>query len=111
MAAMTDAAVLRLAAEARAVEQGHVARTDGPRDYLVRSDTIEGSWRVEWRPLSDWILFACTCPAGVNHTFCKHVALVGRRLERDAIAVWRDGWWWLCHPAQHPVPSDPFEGL
>jgi uncharacterized Zn finger protein len=106
-----NAAVLRLAAEARAVEQGHVARADGLRSYRVRSDTVEGSWRVEWRPLGEWILFACTCPAGVNHTFCKHVALVGRRLERDRIAVWRDGWWWLRESECHPMPADIFEGL
>ncbi len=89
-----------LAAEARAVEEGHYARYDAARHaFVVRSDTSDRSYAVTAYGAPDLIAFSCDCPAGVHRhvpagsVACKHQALVGRRLEREGLAHFDGGHW------------------
>lgn len=100
-----------IAAEARAVEFGHHAfrRKDG--SYEVRSESRPDlTWLVRLRTVHQvlddrgpvwvsrvFIQFDCTCESGTFRGAelvpCWHAALVGRRLEREGLARWRDGLW------------------
>ncbi len=92
-----------LAAELRAVEEGHVARLALERGVLlVCSDTRPGVV-YELRPEShNGLLYVtCTCPSGScadrgapGDLACKHAALVARRLERTGLARF-DGACWV----------------
>lgn len=91
-----------LAAEVRAVEEGHHARWDDARRcFLVKSDSGPRTYEVTVnavvpgnRACKPWLSFGCTCPAGVKGRHasrpvpCKHAALVARRLERMGLASW-----------------------
>jgi hypothetical protein len=94
-----------LAAEIRAVEEGHNARvlTDG--SILVKAESNPGSYRVSIRGIDDGVLrFGCNCRSGEYRTSlsvpCKHAALAARRLEREGLARWDDGTWRLRERAQ-----------
>jgi len=87
-----------LAAEVRAVEQGHRARLQPDGSILVKADSQGGSYRVRVDGVEGGVLvFACTCPSGDYRAYlpvpCKHAALAGRRLEREGHATWQDGVW------------------
>src|ERR671919_472846 len=77
-----------LAAEIRAVEEGHNAR--------VLPDGSGGATR---RIAGGLLWFGCTCRSGQYRTSlpvpCKHAALAARRLEREGLARWDDGRWRL----------------
>lgn len=95
-----------IAAEARAVEEGHLAHLDrdaaGP--YLkVISDRLPGVWyRVGAQVVGDGKPVIWTCDpqgaaAGTTHarlcnragvTPCKHAARAARRLQRHGLVVW-----------------------
>jgi hypothetical protein len=103
-----------LAAEVRAVEEGHRAFVQEGGWIKVVSDTRRDvSYAVTYEHIptrSNAIHFHCTCPSGVHRPHllvpCKHAALAGRRLERENIAIWHDGIWWV-HPdllAAAPAP-------
>lgn len=91
-----------LAAECRAVEEGHHARWDDARQrFLVKSDSGPRTYEVTVRGIvpanhdvAPWLDFGCTCPAGMRGRTssrpvpCKHAALVARRLERTGLASW-----------------------
>lgn len=91
-----------LAAEARAVEEGHHARWDDQRRlFLVKSDSSDRDYEITVRAIvparpcvSPWLSFGCTCPAAQRGRHrsepvpCKHAALVARRLEREGLAAW-----------------------
>lgn len=127
-------AARNLAAEVRAVEEGHRARLDNGA-ILVTSDTHHGkAYRVT--ATSVWagqpVTFTCT-PEGdaayrddhlhtvgvAGVTPCKHAALAARRLEREGLAELVDGRWVATHLAQRlatPAPivdldDDPFAGI
>jgi hypothetical protein len=94
-----------LAAEIRAVEEGHNARVLPDGSVLVKSESQPGSYRVAIRRIADGVLwFGCTCRSGEYRTSlpipCKHAALAARRLEREGLARWEDGTWRLHERAQ-----------
>jgi hypothetical protein len=100
-----DHRMYSLAAERRAVEEGHNARVQPDGSILVRSETTPVSYRVWIRDVRDGVLrFGCTCRSGQHRRAlpvpCKHAALAGRRLERERIAEWTDGQWRLRDRAQ-----------
>jgi hypothetical protein len=93
-----------LAAEVRAVEEGHLARVLPDGSILVKADSRPGSYLVRIRRVTDGVVgFACTCPSGTYRADrpvpCKHAALAGRRLEREGLASFDAGRWWVRHRA------------
>src|SRR5919204_1624718 len=87
-----------LAAEIRAVEEGHNARVLPDGAILVKAESHPGSYRVTIRGIDHGILwFGCDCRSGQYRTAlpvpCKHAALAARRLEREGLARWDDGSW------------------
>jgi hypothetical protein len=115
-----------LAAEVRAVEEGHNARVLPDGSILVKAESHPGSYLVAIRGIADGVLrFRCTCRSGTYRTSlpvpCKHAALAARRLEREGLARWDDGRWRLRDRAQvrgtrlllagtvrhRPRPADP----
>lgn len=94
-----------LAAEIRAVEEGHNARVLPDGSILVKAESHPGSYRVSIRGMVDGVLrFGCTCRSGEYRSAlpvpCKHAALAARRLEREGLARWEDGSWRLRERAQ-----------
>jgi hypothetical protein len=94
-----------LAAELRAVEEGHNARVLADGSILVKAESHPGSYRVTIRGIDDGVLrFACNCRSGEYRASlpipCKHAALAARRLEREGLARWDDGAWRLRERAQ-----------
>jgi hypothetical protein len=94
-----------LAAEIRAVEEGHNARVMPDGSILVKAESNPGSYRVTIRGIDRGILrFGCDCRSGQYRTDlpvpCKHAALAARRLEREGLARWEDGTWRLRDRAQ-----------
>lgn len=98
----TTTAEHNLAAECRAVEEGHRCRLDRERGvFLVRSDSRPVTYELRASGVSGYVVVTCTCPAhrhGTQRSLgtvpCKHAALVCRRLEREGLArfdgrVWR----------------------
>ena len=78
--------VYGLAAEIRAVEEGHNARVMPDGSVLVKAESHPGNYRVIIRP---------SLPVP-----CKHAAVAARRLEREGLARWDDGLWRLRERAQ-----------
>ena len=94
-----------LAAEVRAVEEGHNARVLPDGSVLVKAESHPGSYRVVIRGIAGGVLrFGCTCRSGAYRTTlpvpCKHAAVAARRLEREGLARWEDGTWRLRERAQ-----------
>ena len=94
-----------LAAEIRAVEEGHNARVMPDGSILVKAESNPGSYRVYIRGIDDGVLrFGCNCRSGEYRTSlpvpCKHAALAARRLEREGLARWDEGTWRLRPRAQ-----------
>jgi hypothetical protein len=94
-----------LAAEIRAVEEGHNARVLPDGSILVKAESHPGSYRVVLRKIDDgYLWFGCSCRSGEYRTWlpvpCKHAALAARRLEREGLARWEDGTWRLREWAQ-----------
>jgi hypothetical protein len=94
-----------LAAEIRAVEEGHNARVLPDGSILVKAESNPGSYRVAIRGIDDGVLrFGCSCRSGEYRGAlpvpCKHAALAARRLEREGLARWEDGHWRLRERAQ-----------
>jgi hypothetical protein len=94
-----------LAAEIRAVEEGHNARVLPDGSVLVKAESQPGSYHVAIRGIDDGVLwFGCSCRSGAYRTTlpvpCKHAALAARRLEREGLARWEDGTWRLRERAQ-----------
>jgi hypothetical protein len=98
-------ALYGLAAEVRAVEEGHNARVLPDGSVLVKSESSPGSYRVVLRGIADGVLrFGCSCRSGTYRTSlpvpCKHAAVAARRLEREGLARWENGSWRLRDRAQ-----------
>jgi hypothetical protein len=94
-----------LAAEVRAVEEGHNARVLPDGSVLVKSESHPGSHQVVLRGITDGVLrFGCSCRSGTYRATlpvpCKHAAVAARRLEREGLARWEDGTWRLRDRAQ-----------
>jgi hypothetical protein len=94
-----------LAAEIRAVEEGHNARVLPDGTILVKAESRPGSYRVTIRGIDDGLLrFGCSCRSGEYRGTlpvpCKHAAVAARRLEREGLARWDDGSWRLRERAQ-----------
>lgn len=85
-----------IAAEARAVEEGHHALWDASAGcFTVKSDSLDGvSYQVRPEALVTGrtavsLRFTCTCRGARGSAAllpCKHAALVARRLERMRLA-------------------------
>lgn len=134
----TNAARRNLAAEERAVEEGHRAFVQDDGSVLVVSDTFEHKrYRVTFTDAGTGIVFRCTpqghrafeadhldasAPPGV--VCCKHAAVAARRLERERLAEFTSAGVWRAlavKPAHvHEFvdgrcscgePEDPFDGL
>jgi hypothetical protein len=90
----------------RALEAGHLARSQGDGTWLVCSDSRSGSHRVGvLRVQSNGVVWlGCDCESAVYRPHlpvpCKHAATVGLRLERDGAVAWsdRDGLWHQQRP-------------
>lgn len=91
-----------LGAEARAVEAGLRAYSNGDGTFRVRSSSRPAQWwTVEvaaWNSPDGWRLkFGCSCEAGSTRPAeavpCLHSAAVGRSLERRGFAKWVSGLW------------------
>lgn len=123
-------AELSLAAEARAVEEGHHAMLAGGCMSVV-SDTTPGlHWMVKAFSLSagEGIIFTCHADDaelahGRGHLPltsrspgalpCKHAGLAARALSRAGLAQWINGSWVATEKAVQAtrLPADPFKGL
>lgn len=132
----TDRISRTIAAEARAVEEGHRAFLDGSKIKVV-SDSTEGlHWMVTATANSEKgspIAFRCVpsdynLAAGRGHLDrtdqgalpCKHAGVAVRRLERDGLAYFdpRHGWCVTAKAAAQVAerfaktqPEDPFDRL
>ena len=101
-----------IAAEARAVEEGHHALTEGRRFRIV-SDTTDLRYRVTVEANRAGVLFRCDhpivrgfgneCVSVMGATGCKHSSLVARRLEREGVLRWTDYGWDLTDSARAAV--------
>ena len=94
-----------LAAEIRAVEEGHNARVLADGSVLVKAESNPDSYRVTIGGIDGGVLrFGCSCRSGEYRSAlpvpCKHAALAARRLEREGLARWEDGSWRLRERAQ-----------
>lgn len=126
---MTSTQERNLAAETRAVSEGHRAYLADKAIRIV-SDSIDGlHYLVTAKAADEVVLFTCQpevfgpdrhlhlTSSAPGHTPCKHAALAARRLERAGILVW-DGGLWVTSPdelerltAAYNLPADPFAGL
>jgi hypothetical protein len=94
-----------LAAEIRAVSEGHNARVMPDGSVLVKAESHPGNYRVLIRGVDGGtVWFGCSCRSGEYRASlpvpCKHAALAARRLEREGLARWDDGLWRLREGAQ-----------
>jgi hypothetical protein len=98
--------VYGLAAEIRAVSEGHNARVMPDGSVLVKAESHPGNYRVFIRGIDGGgtLWFGCCCRSGGYRASlpvpCKHAALAARRLEREGLARWDDGLWRLRERAQ-----------
>lgn len=101
-------AAYALAAELRAVEEGHHAWAQPDGSLLVKAesgeaaaDAIDAGRRMRYRVRvegveDDLVVLSCTCRSGFHRARlpipCKHAALAARRLEREGLLRWEGGW-------------------
>ena len=114
-----------LAAEARAVEEGHRAFVQEGGWVRVASDSRPGKhYRVDVAAGSVGALIAFSCHpegagaysddhlalSGLGYPPCKHAAVAARRLEREGLAAWDAGAWLATDKAavSEPADEDPF---
>jgi len=107
-----------IAAEARAVEEGHRAFVQPGGRIRIVSDTIpDRHYHVAYVGRGGLVEFCCDHPivAGWSDqpcmtrpglTNCKHSALAARRLEREGLARWDNGWY-LTERAEHLAAEVP----
>lgn len=119
---MTSSLESSLAAETRAVEEGHRAFVQDDGSIRVVSDTRPGvAYHITFDTLGgdQRIRFWCDCPASPHHSrtqpghvVCKHEALAARRLEREGLARWDpEAGWVITDKAAITRRPDPFERL
>lgn len=92
-----------LRAEVRGAEEGHLARLNDDGSIAVKSHSTPGvTYTVQFWGLGagDQILFQCSCPAGRHAKWCKHATRAARRLEREGIAQWAGGHWYVTPKAE-----------
>jgi SWIM zinc finger len=109
-------AAYALAAELRAVEDGHHAWAQPDGSILVKADSararrpgaptaLGARYRVRVEGVEDGlVILSCTCRSGFHrHRMpipCKHAALAARRLEREGFLRWDHGW-----RSREPLPA------
>lgn len=101
-----------IAAEARFVESGHLARLDTERHcFKVSSDTKPGVvHEVRIGAQGVELRATCTCPAGrfARHGVavpCRHAGGVFHRGEREGWAAWSEGRWVLAGDLRKAVAA------
>jgi hypothetical protein len=119
---VTSPAERSLAAEVRAIEEGHRSYLQPDGSYRVVSDSRPGKWYrvdVALRRPGSAVGFSCRpegpgsyrddhlAAAAAGLPPCKHAALVARRLEREGLASWAAGEWAVAGEPTGPV-EDPF---
>jgi hypothetical protein len=106
-------AAYALAAELRALEDGHHAWSQPDGSILVKAESagarrpavLGTRYRVRVEGVEDGlVVLSCTCRSGF-HRFrmpipCKHAALAARRLEREGFLRWDHGW-----RSRDPLPA------
>lgn len=117
-----------LAAEIRAIEEGHRAFLNDDGSLSVKSDSRDGvTYRITFSIGGHFVggemavKFSCSCPSGQSRPSeivpCKHASLAGRRLEREGLAIWKGGIFVASPKARREyvkkvnAPDDPLEGL
>jgi SWIM zinc finger len=93
-------AAYAIACEARALREGHRARSLDDGSLLVKASSGDGSYRVRVAGVRAGLLaLRCSCPSGDYRARlpvpCKHAALAARRLEREGLVSWDEelgGW-------------------
>lgn len=120
---MTHQGDYALRAETRAVEHGRHAFLNDDGSLSVKSESHpDVTYTVTYRTVDLLIKFDCDCASGRyrgDNLFvpCWHSALAGRRLEREGLAHWVDGYWLLTDKARDLMgrkrddDSDPLRGL
>lgn len=121
-------AEVNIAAEVRAVEEGHRAMLAADHHASVLSDTTPGlHWLVTGQAphAGAGIMFHCVPDGAVTNGHgdrwsrtpgrlcCKHAAVLVRRLEREGLAAFVDGVWVATDRAvvRYRHPADLFAGL
>lgn len=115
-------AAYALAAELRAVEDGHHAWAQPDGSILVKPNSTDPDERSDRRPArgrpryrvrvegveDGLVVLSCTCRSGFHRARlpipCKHAALAARRLEREGLIHW-DAGWRPRHPPRLPRPG------
>lgn len=124
-----------VAAEARAVEDGHYAVVQDGGWVKVVSESYDGKWyRVEFVAHTDGLIsFSCrpegreayaddhlAASAAPGTVPCKHAALAARRLERERLATYDGAGRWSVTPTtlerirrrvEQSTPANLLEGL
>ena len=99
-------AAYALAAELRAIEDGHRALAQPDGSILVKAESAERRragpgvpprYRVRVEGVEDGlVVLSCTCRSGFHRARlpipCKHAALAARRLQREGFLRWEQGW-------------------
>ncbi len=109
-----------IAAQVRAVEEGHQARLAGDgRHFLILSDSLPGvSYQVGVHAVGETVVFTCDCctyrgakdPARM-YVPDKHAARAALRLEREGLLSWAGDRWTPTPKAVDAAVDDPFDGL
>lgn len=120
---------MTLAAECRAVTEGHRAlltgeKLNGMSVIKVVSDTTPDRWYQVIGTIDVIGMARFECWANdpdFKHGSrkavpCKHAALAARRLEREGLLKWHEGAWWASDRLMEsiksaPGPEDPFDQL
>ena len=118
-----------LAAECRALEEGHRLRLTEDGASVVSDSTPGVRWIVEATPtaVGAGVMFHChpdrECENGHGDRWsrspgrgtCKHSSVLARSMERHGLVRWDHGLWVATDKGgvkpPLPLPADPFEGL
>lgn len=103
-------------AEAKGIRLRHQARKNANGTFTVKSAT-RPDLRHDVMPVylpTGAIRLECGCESGESYPWalipCWHATRVGRRLERERVAVRGKHGWYLRDPQAKEIPGDPTPG-